>query len=213
MTYSATDRSDLSGSSSLTLFPERRRRTPRVDALLACAAHPCRLTRPPARAAHEPLRDLHPPAGHDPAGHDRHPYLRRSWPIASCRSRSCPTSTSPRSRSRAELPGASPETMASAVATPLEKQFSTIAGVDQMTSSSAQGTTQITLQFALDRDIDAAAQDVQTAISLARRQLPAGHADTAVLPQGQPGGHADLLPGADLRHAAAVSRSTNTPRR
>ena len=73
---------------------------------------------------------------------------------------------------RAELPGASPETMAAAVATPLEKQFSTIAGVDQMTSSSTQGTTQVTLQFALDRDIDAAAQDVQTAISLARRQLP-----------------------------------------
>jgi len=73
---------------------------------------------------------------------------------------------------RAELPGASPETMAAAVATPLEKQFSTIAGLEQMTSSSTQGTTQVTLQFALDRDIDAAAQDVQTAISLARRQLP-----------------------------------------
>jgi HAE1 family hydrophobic/amphiphilic exporter-1 len=74
---------------------------------------------------------------------------------------------------RAELPGASPETMAAAVATPLEKQFSTIAGIEQMTSSSTQGTTQITLQFALGRNIDAAAQDVQTAISLARRQLPA----------------------------------------
>jgi hydrophobic/amphiphilic exporter-1 (mainly G- bacteria), HAE1 family len=73
---------------------------------------------------------------------------------------------------RAELPGASPETMAAAVATPLEKQFSTIAGLEQMTSSSTQGTTQITLQFVLDRDIDAAALDVQTAISLARRQLP-----------------------------------------
>jgi len=73
---------------------------------------------------------------------------------------------------RAELPGASPETMATAVATPLEKQFSTIAGLEQMTSSSTQGTTQITLQFELDRNIDAAAQDVQTAISLARRQLP-----------------------------------------
>ena len=73
---------------------------------------------------------------------------------------------------RAELPGASPETMATSVATPLEKQFSTIAGLEQMTSSSTQGTTQITLQFELDRNIDAAAQDVQTAISLARRQLP-----------------------------------------
>jgi HAE1 family hydrophobic/amphiphilic exporter-1 len=73
---------------------------------------------------------------------------------------------------RAELPGASPETMAAAVATPLEKQFSTIAGLEQMTSSSTQGTTQVTLQFVLDRVIDAAALDVQTAISLARRQLP-----------------------------------------
>jgi len=72
----------------------------------------------------------------------------------------------------AALPGASPETMASAVATPLEKQFSTIAGLDSMDSTSAQGNTRITLQFALDRDIDAAAQDVQAAISRALNQLP-----------------------------------------
>lgn len=72
----------------------------------------------------------------------------------------------------ANLPGASAETMASAVATPLEKQFSTIASIDSMTSSSTQGSTQITLQFALDRDIDAAAQDVQSAIASALRQLP-----------------------------------------
>src|SRR5438094_8023772 len=71
----------------------------------------------------------------------------------------------------AGLPGASPETMASAVATPLEKQFSTIAGVDQMTSSSSLGNTSITLQFTLDRSIDAAAQDVQAAISKTLRQL------------------------------------------
>jgi len=74
----------------------------------------------------------------------------------------------------ASLPGASPETMASAVATPLEKQFSTIAGVDQMTSTSNLGNTSITLQFTLDRDIDAAAQDVQAAISKTLRQLPSG---------------------------------------
>ena len=74
----------------------------------------------------------------------------------------------------ASLPGASPETMASAVATPLEKQFSTIAGLDQMTSSSTQGGTGITLQFTLDRDIDAAAQDVQAAIAKVLRQLPQG---------------------------------------
>jgi HAE1 family hydrophobic/amphiphilic exporter-1 len=72
----------------------------------------------------------------------------------------------------ANLPGASPETMASAVATPLEKQFSTIAGVDSMSSTSAQGLTQITLQFALERDIDAAAQDVQAAIAKAAPKLP-----------------------------------------
>jgi len=72
----------------------------------------------------------------------------------------------------ASLPGASPETMASAVATPLEKQFSTIAGLDQMTSTSNLGSTSITLQFTLDRDIDAAAQDVQAAISKTLRQLP-----------------------------------------
>jgi hydrophobic/amphiphilic exporter-1 (mainly G- bacteria), HAE1 family len=72
----------------------------------------------------------------------------------------------------ANLPGASPETMASAVATPLEKQFSTIAGVDSMSSVSAQGACQITIQFSLDRNIDAAAQDVQAAIAKAVRQLP-----------------------------------------
>ncbi len=72
----------------------------------------------------------------------------------------------------ANLPGASPETMAAAVATPLEGQFSTIAGLDSMTSTSAQGSTNITLQFSLDRDIDAAAQDVQAAISAAQRKLP-----------------------------------------
>jgi HAE1 family hydrophobic/amphiphilic exporter-1 len=73
----------------------------------------------------------------------------------------------------AKLPGASPETMAASVATPLEKQFSTIAGIDDMTSSSVQGAVAITLQFALERNIDAAAQDVQSAIAAAQRQLPA----------------------------------------
>jgi len=72
----------------------------------------------------------------------------------------------------ATLPGASPETMAAAVATTLEKQFSTIAGIDQMTSISGQGLTTITIQFSLDRDIDAAAQDVNSAIAAAAKQLP-----------------------------------------
>jgi len=73
----------------------------------------------------------------------------------------------------AGLPGADPETMASSVATPLERQFGRIAGVTQMTSNSSSGSTGITLQFDLDRDIDAAARDVQAAINAARGQLPA----------------------------------------
>src|SRR5436189_398629 len=73
----------------------------------------------------------------------------------------------------AGLPGASPETMASAVATPLERQFGRIAGVTEMTSTSYLGSTSITLQFDLSRNIDAAARDVQAAINAARGQLPA----------------------------------------
>ena len=73
----------------------------------------------------------------------------------------------------ANLPGANPETMASAVATPLERQFSRIAGVAQMTSSNNLGTTSVTLQFDLNRDINGAARDVQAAINAARSQLPA----------------------------------------
>ncbi|MFB3896075.1 MAG: efflux RND transporter permease subunit [bacterium] len=72
----------------------------------------------------------------------------------------------------ASLPGASPETMASSVATPLEKQFSTIAGLEEMNSVNYQGSTQIVLQFSLSRNIDAAAQDVQSAIAKVARQLP-----------------------------------------
>jgi HAE1 family hydrophobic/amphiphilic exporter-1 len=74
----------------------------------------------------------------------------------------------------AELPGASPETMASSVATPLERQFSTIAGLNTVSSTSTLGNTQVTLQFDLTRNIDAAAQDVQTAIAQSSRQLPTG---------------------------------------
>lgn len=72
----------------------------------------------------------------------------------------------------ASLPGANPSTMASAVATPIERQLSTIAGIDQITSSSSTGSTNITVQFALDRNIDAAALDVQTALSAVLRRLP-----------------------------------------
>jgi multidrug efflux pump len=73
----------------------------------------------------------------------------------------------------AALPGASPETMASAVATPLERQFGRIAGINQMTSTSQLGSTSIVLQFDLNRNIDAAGRDVQAAINAARSQLPA----------------------------------------
>jgi len=74
----------------------------------------------------------------------------------------------------AGLPGASPEMMAASVATPLERQFSTIPGVDSMSSSSSLGSSSITIQFSLARDIDGAAQDVQTAIATAQRMLPSG---------------------------------------
>ncbi len=75
---------------------------------------------------------------------------------------------------QASLPGGSPETMASAVATPLERRFGRIAGVSEITSSSSLGSTSITLQFDLDRDVDAAARDVQAAINAAGGELPAG---------------------------------------
>src|SRR5436853_1538112 len=85
-----------------------------------------------------------------------------------------PTVDYPTLTVNANLPGASPETMASAVATPLEKQFSTIAGIDNMTSTSSLGSASITIQFSLDRNIDAAAADVQAAISQTLRSLPQG---------------------------------------
>jgi HAE1 family hydrophobic/amphiphilic exporter-1 len=102
----------------------------------------------------------------------------------------------------AKLPGAGPETMASAVATPLESQFSQIAGVSEMTSQSVLGSTQITVQFDLDRNIDAAAQDIQAAIAAAAGQLPknlpAPPSYKKVNPADQPilvlAAHSDVLP-------------------
>src|SRR5229473_2396358 len=93
----------------------------------------------------------------------------RALPVAALPSVDYPTI-----QVNATLPGANPETMASAVATPLEREFSTIAGVQSMSSTNAQGFTTVTVQFRLDRNIDAAAQDVQAAISKAAAQLPAG---------------------------------------
>ena len=78
----------------------------------------------------------------------------------------------------ATLPGASPETMAASVAGPIERQFSTIAGISSMTSTSSLGQTQITIQFDLKRDIDGAALDVQTALAVAQRRLPGGFRGT-----------------------------------
>jgi len=91
----------------------------------------------------------------------------RALPVAALPSVDYPTI-----QVQAVLPGASPETMAASVATPLEREFSTIAGVQQMSSTNAQGVTQITVQFTLERDIDAAAQDLQAAISNAGGRLP-----------------------------------------
>jgi HAE1 family hydrophobic/amphiphilic exporter-1 len=92
----------------------------------------------------------------------------RALPVAALPSVDYPTI-----QVQASLPGASPDTMASAVATPLEREFSTIAGIDTMSSTNAQGSTTITVTFTLDRDIDAAAQDVQAAIAKAGGTLPA----------------------------------------
>ena len=102
----------------------------------------------------------------------------------------------------AQLPGADPETMASSVATPLEKQFGDIPYLTQMTSTSSLGYTNITLQFALSDNINSAAQLVQTAINAAAGNLAEGHADAAHLSRGQPGGRAD--PGA-RRHLECVA--------
>ena len=102
------------------------------------------------------------------------------------------------------LPGASPETMASAVATPLERQFSTIAGLDSMSSTNALGLSQITLQFNLSRSIDAAGQDVQAAIAKAASAAAPGAAHPAHLSEGQSRRPAGPLPGPVLGHPAPV---------
>jgi HAE1 family hydrophobic/amphiphilic exporter-1 len=93
----------------------------------------------------------------------------RSLPVSDL-----PTVDYPTISVNASLPGANPETMAASVATPLERQFSGIAGIDSINSTNSQGSTNVTLQFNLSRNIDAAAQDVQTAISAALPQLPPG---------------------------------------
>ena len=104
----------------------------------------------------------------------------------------------------AALPGASPETMASSVATPLERQFSTIAGIDSMNSTNGLGYTNITLQFALSRNIDAAAQDVQAAISKAAQQLPPNMPSPPSYQKVNPADQPDPVRRGQLAHAAAL---------
>jgi hypothetical protein len=87
----------------------------------------------------------------------------------------------------ASLPGASPETMATAVATPLERQFATVAGIDTITSNSGVGSTGITIQFTLDRSIDGAAADVQSAIAAVLRLLPPGMPSPPTMRKVNPG--------------------------
>ena len=125
-----------------------------------------------------------------------------------------PTIDYPTIQVNANLPGANPDTMASSVATPLEKQFATISGITSISSRSSQGSTSISLTFDLDRDIDAAAQDVQTTIARSLAQPAAGHADAAVVQQEQSDRHAGAVPDADLGHAAAgAGRSLRRDRR
>ena len=112
----------------------------------------------------------------------------------------------------AALPGASPETMATSVATTLERQFATIAGIDSMTSSSGIGATNITIQFTLDRSIDAAAQDVQNAIAAASEEAAAGNAHAAVHSEGEPRRPADLVFDAVFADLGALRLWMNTPR-
>ena len=122
---------------------------------------------------HEHLRAVHPPAHRHHAADRCHRAGRRRARFISCPFRRCRRSISPPSRSARVCPAPVRETMAASVATPLERQFGRIAGVTEMTSSSALGTTSVTLQFDLSRDIDGAARDVEAAINAARGNLPA----------------------------------------
>ena len=152
------------------------------------------------------VRALHQAAGHDDADHARASSCSARWRTGCCRSATCRPSTSPPSRCSAGLPGASPETMASAVALPLEKQFATIAGLNSINSTSSQGSTNITLQFDLSRNIDAAAQDVQAMIAKAARQLPPQMPAPPSYQKVNPGDQPVLFLVLHSRDAAAVDR-------
>ena len=103
-----------------------------------------------------------------------------------------------------QYPGASPDTMAVSVAAPLERQFATIAGITSITSLSTEGNTQITLEFDLNRNIDAAALDVQSAISVAAARLPEDLPTPPAYRKVNPADTPGHLPGADLRHGAVA---------
>ena len=134
------------------------------------AARPVRALRPGRFA--DDLRILHPAAGRDHADVVRARssaalFAYRFLPVAAL-----PSAEFPVVNVSASLPGASPETMATSVATPLIKQFATIAGIDSISTTNSLGSTSIAIQFVLDRDIDAAAADVQAAIARTQRSLP-----------------------------------------
>ncbi len=124
------------------------------------------------RARNEPLRAVHPPPGRHRRSSPSASRSPASSPTSSCRCRRCRRWTSRPSRCSANLAGASPDVMATTVATPLERHLGQIADVTEMTSSSSAGSAHITLQFGLNRDIDGAARDVEAAINAARADLP-----------------------------------------
>ena len=138
--------------------------------------------------------------------------VRRHLPIARCRSAIFRRSTIRRSTVYASLPGANPDTMASAVATPLERQFTSIAGLDSMTSNSGQGSTSITLQFDLSREIDGA--DSRRGDGDRRGDAPAapGDADAAFVPQGRTRATCRSSASSSPLPRCAFRTSTSTPR-
>jgi multidrug efflux pump subunit AcrB len=126
----------------------------------------------PRRPADEPLLPLHPPADRDHAPHRGGRPRRAVVAFPAPAGLAAAPGRLPDDLGQASLPGASPEIMASSVATPLEREFGRIAGVTEMTAQSTLGQTSVTLQFDLSRNIDAAARDVEAAINAARSNLP-----------------------------------------
>ena len=123
---------------------------------------------------HELHRHIHRPAGRDHARDPGRRAVRRCWPTSHLPVAPLPQVDFPSISVSASLPGASPETMAATVATPLERTLGRIAGVTEMTSYSSMGSTRMSLQFDMSRTADSAARDVQAAINAARNLLPTG---------------------------------------